>query len=183
MHDDAADAADLEERVDEVVAARVEVEVGLGDDPPRLVELLGRLLDRLDGRDLGQLEHRLRLDVDDDPLRDVVDDDRLVAGGGDRLEVLDDPARRRLVVVRRDDEEAVDAELVRLLGEVHRVRGRVRAGAGDHRRPVADLVHRRGAELELLVVGRVGDSPVVAATTSPSGPCRSTWRASARNRS
>ncbi len=30
---------------------------------------------------------------------------------------------------------------------------------------------------------RVGDSPVVAATTSPSAPLSITWRASARNRS
>ena len=74
--------------------------------------------------------------LSDDAARDVVDDDRLVGRRGDRLEVLDDPARRRLVVVRRDDEEAVDAELVRALGQVDRVRGRVRARAGDDGRAV-----------------------------------------------
>ena len=65
--------------------------------------------------DLGELGDRLRLDVDDDAARDVVDDDRPVGDGRDRLEVLDDPALRRLVVVRRHDQERVDAELVRLL--------------------------------------------------------------------
>ena len=128
-------------------------------------------LTALHGRDLRELDHRLRLDVHDDPLRDVVDDDRPVAGRGDRLEVLDDPARRRLVVVRRDDEEAVDAELVRLLGEVHGVGRRVRARAGDHGRPLPHLVDGRGPELELLVVGqrrrlagrRGDDEPVRAA--------------------
>ena len=123
-----------------MVAARVEGEVGLVDDPPGLVDLLGRLLDGLDGRDLGQLDDRLRLDVDHDPLRDVVDDDRPVAHRRDRLEVLDDPARRRLVVVRRDDEEPVDAELVGLLGQVDGVRRRVRARAADDRCAVTDRV-------------------------------------------
>ena len=101
-----------------------------------------------------ELDHRLRLDVHDHALRDVVDDDRPVAGRGDRLEVRDDPARRRLVVVRRDDEEAVHAQLVRLLRQVHGVSGRVRAGAGDHGRPLPHLVDARGPELELLVVGQ-----------------------------
>jgi hypothetical protein len=49
VHADAADAAELEEREDEVVVPRVEVEVGLGDDPPRLGEVVIRLLDRTDG--------------------------------------------------------------------------------------------------------------------------------------
>ena len=55
-----------------------------------------------------------------DAAGDVVDHHRPVGRGGDRLEVLDDPALGRLVVVRRDDEHAVDAELVRPLGQVHR---------------------------------------------------------------
>ena len=108
-------AADLEERVDEVVVARVEVEAGLLDDEARLDEIVVRLLDGSHRLDLGELRHRLRLDVDDDAAGDVVDDHRLVAERRDRLEVLDDSARRRLRVVRRDDEEAVDADLVRLL--------------------------------------------------------------------
>ena len=41
---DAADAAELEERLDEVVVAGVEVEAEL-DDVPRLVEVVVRLLD------------------------------------------------------------------------------------------------------------------------------------------
>ena len=35
------------------------------------------------------------------------------------------------------------------------MRGRVRARAGDDRGPVADLVHRRGVELQPLLVGEV----------------------------
>src|SRR3954469_17813771 len=42
---DAADAAELEEREDEVVVAGVEIEAGLPDDPPRLGEITIRLLD------------------------------------------------------------------------------------------------------------------------------------------
>ena len=45
------------------------------------------------------------------------------------------------------------AELVRACGEVHGVLGRVRAGAGDDGRPVADLVERGLVEREALVVG------------------------------
>ena len=111
VHADTAGAADLEERVDEVVVARVQGEAGLLDDEPRLDEIVVRLLDGSHRLDLGELRHRLRLDVDDDPAGDVVDDHRLVAERRDRLEVLDDSARRRLRVVRRDDEEAVDADL------------------------------------------------------------------------
>ena len=51
-------------------------------------------------------------------LRDVVEDDRLVGGRGDRLVVRDEPARGRLVVVRRDREDRVDAERRRLLGHL-----------------------------------------------------------------
>ena len=104
--------------------------------------------------------------------------------GGDRLEVPDDPAQRRLVVVRRHDEEAVDAELVRPLGQVDRVRGRVRAGAGDDGRAVADLVDGGLVQLEALVVRerrrlarRPGDDEPVRAVR------RRGARASARNRS
>ena len=115
--------------------------------------------------------------------RDVVDDDRQVAGRGDRLEMRDDPALRRLVVVRRDDEEAVDAELVRPLGQVDRVRGRVRPGAGDDRcvarRPPRA---RRGRGRAARASVSVGLSPVVPATTTPSEPLSTRWRASALER-
>ena len=70
----------------------------------------------------------------------------------DRLEVLDNAARRRLRVVRRDDEEAVDADLVSLLREVHRLGGRVRTGAGDHGRPFSDGADGDAEELEPLVL-------------------------------
>ena len=99
VHADAADAAELEERQDEVVVARVEIEAEL-DDPARLLEIVVRLLHGADVLDLGELRDRLGLEVDDHAARDVVDDDRPVRDGGDRLEVLDDPAHGRLAVVR-----------------------------------------------------------------------------------
>src|SRR5581483_4695176 len=142
---DAADAAELQEREDQVVVARIEVEAEAGD--------AARLLD-----------------VDDDATRDVVDDDRLVGARGDLLEMADDRALRRLRVVRRDDEEAVDAELLRTLRQLRRVARVVRPGPGDDRRAVADGVTRRGEELQLLVVRerralarRAGDDEAVGA--------------------
>src|SRR5204863_143615 len=69
------------------------------------------------------------------------------------LEVADDRALRRPVVVGRDDEEGVDAELVGLARQVHRVRRGVRAGACDHGRAVADGVDRGREELARLLVG------------------------------
>ena len=66
---------------------------------------------RPDVVDLREPRDRRRLGVDDDARRDVVEDDRPVGRGGDRLDVRHDPALRRLVVVRRDDEEPVDADL------------------------------------------------------------------------
>ena len=152
VHAHAAHAADLEEREDEVVVAGVEVETEL-DDGARLPEIGIRLLHRTHRRQLGEQRDRLGLEVQHDPRRDVVDDDRPVGDGGDLLEVAHDPADRRLAVVRRHDEEAVDAELVRTRRQVHRVRRRVRPGAGDHRRTVADLVDGCLVESEALVVG------------------------------
>ena len=54
VHADAADAAELEERQDQVVVAGVEVEPGL-DDVLRLREVVVGLLDRRDVLDRGQL--------------------------------------------------------------------------------------------------------------------------------
>ena len=99
VHADAADAAELEERQDQVVVAGVEVEVRL-DDVLRLRQVVVRLLDGANVLDLGEPRDRLGLDVDHDPAGDVVDDDRLVGGRRDRFEVRHDPALRRLRVVR-----------------------------------------------------------------------------------
>src|SRR6266550_2791617 len=82
-------------RVDANTADSAELEVGLGDDAPRLGEVVIRLLDRPNGRDCGELDDRLGLEVDHDAGGDVVDVDRPVADGGDGAEVLDDPARGR----------------------------------------------------------------------------------------
>src|SRR3954454_4661313 len=156
VHTDPADAAELEEGEDQVVVPRVEVELGLGDDASRLGEVVIRLLDRPDRRERGELDDRLGLDVDDDPPRDVVDDDRTVAHVGDGAEVLDDAAGGRLVVVRSDDEETVYTELVRFTRQVNGVSGGVRPGAGDNGASPAQSVHGDTEELEPLVVGEVG---------------------------
>ena len=169
VHADAADAAELEERVDEVVVAGVEVETRLVDDPFRLRKVVVRLLDGLHCRDLRQFDDRFRLDVDGDTTGDVVDDDRPVALGRDRLEVLDDSTLRRLVVVRRHDEEAVDADLVRCAGQVDRMRSGVRARSGDHRRALAESVDRDAEELESLVVGEGRALPCGARDDDPVG--------------
>src|SRR5581483_9983810 len=144
--------AELEEALHEVVVAGVEVEP-LGDDVACLLEVVVRLLDGAHRLDLREPRDRVGLDVDDDARRDVVDDDRPVARARDRLEVRDDAALRRLVVVRRDDQERIGAELVRLLGQMDRVRGRVRPGAGDHRGRLADRLDRGTEQVEALVVG------------------------------
>jgi hypothetical protein len=153
VHTDAADAAQLEEREDEIVVTGVQIEPEL-DDPPRLREVGVRLLHRTDVLDRSELGDRLRLDVHDDPAWDVVDDDRLVGTRSDLLEVPDDRALRRLVVVRRHDEKGVDAELVCLGRQLRGVGGVVRARAGDDRGPVAHGVDCGREELELLPVAQ-----------------------------
>ena len=91
VHADAAHAAELEERQDEVVVAGVELEAEL-DDLPSLLEVVVRLLDRDDVRDPRELAEGLGVDRDDDAARDVVRDDGLVGRLRDRLEVRDDAA-------------------------------------------------------------------------------------------
>ena len=46
VHADAADPPELEEGIDQVVVARVEIEIGVRDDVRCLVEVVVRLLDR-----------------------------------------------------------------------------------------------------------------------------------------
>src|SRR6266699_524611 len=75
VHADAADAAELEKRLDQVVIAGIEVEAG-GNDVSGLGEIVVRLLDGANGRDLGEPRDRLWLDIDHDASGDVVDDDR-----------------------------------------------------------------------------------------------------------
>src|SRR6266550_6207547 len=152
VYTNTADPTELEKRKDQDVVARVEREVGLADDAPGLDEVVIRLLDRPDARDLGQFDDRLRLDVDDDAARNVVDDDRLVADVGDRAEVLDDASGGGLVVVRRDDEEPVYTELVRFTRQVDGVGGGVSAGPGDDGRPPAERVDGNAEQLEPFVV-------------------------------
>ncbi len=141
-----------EEREDEVVVARVEVEAEAGN-APRLLEIVVRLFHRAHVLDLRKLRHRLRLDVHDGAAWDVVDDNRLVRPRGDLLNVPDDRALRRLVVVRGDDEVGIDAELICTLGELRGATGVVRARAGHDACAAADGIHGSCEELELLVVG------------------------------
>ena len=110
MDADPTDAADLEERQDEIVVAGVQVE-SRGDDVARRVDAGLRLLHAPYVVDLREPRDRRGLRLDDDARRDVVEDDGPVGRGGDRLDVRHDPALRRLVVVGRDDEEPVDAGL------------------------------------------------------------------------
>jgi hypothetical protein len=169
VHADAAAAPDLEEGEHEVVIAGVQVEVEV-DDPAGLVEIGVRLLDRPHGRDLRELCDGVGLEVERDPARDVVDDDRTIAHGGDRLEVLDDPAHRWLVVVGGYDQEPVDSELVCTRRQVKRMRGRVRARARNHGCTVTHLLHCSLVQREALLVGerrrlpgRPGDYEAVGA--------------------
>jgi hypothetical protein len=153
MNTHTADPADLEERKDDVVVPRVEVEVGLLDDAPRLDEVVVRLFDRSDGRDLGELDDRLGLEVDHDASGDVVGDDRLVARVGNGFEVLDDPARRGLVVVGSDDEKAVYTQLVSFTRQMNGVGSGIGAGTGDDSRSPLEHVNGYAEQLEPLVVG------------------------------
>jgi hypothetical protein len=65
----------------------------------------------------------------------------------------------RLVVVRRHDQEGVDAEPVRLLGQVHRVRGRIRPATRNDGCVAPHRFDRRPEEIEALVVGEVRALP------------------------
>src|SRR4051794_19517783 len=56
VYTNTADSAELEERKDQHVVSRVEREVRLVDDAAGLDEVVVRLLDGTDGRDLGELD-------------------------------------------------------------------------------------------------------------------------------
>ncbi len=170
VHADPADAAELQEGLDQVVVAGVQVEPGrrrcaAPASRSSFACLTARTVS-ISARRLIVSGSMLTTTRDGN----VVDDDRKIADRGDRLEVRDDAALRRLVVVRRDDQESVDAELVRLLGEVDGMRGRVRARARDDRCLLADRLERSAEEIEPLgigerraLAGRPGDDDPVGA--------------------
>ena len=64
----------------------------------------------------------------------VVDHDRNIDRVVHRLEMLIEPLLRRLVVIGADHQRRVGTGLFRHPRRVDRMRGRVEAGAGDHRR-------------------------------------------------
>src|SRR5580765_7843923 len=152
VYTNTADGTELEERKDQDVVARVEREVGLPDDAPRLNEVVIRLLDGPDAGDLGQLDDDLGLEVDGHASRNVVDDDRPVADVGDRPEVLDDASGGGLVVIRRDDEESIYTERVRFPRQVDGVGRGVGPGPGDDGRPAAEGVDGDPEQVEPFVV-------------------------------
>ena len=101
-------------------------------------------------------------DVDHRARGDVVEDDRGLGGGRDRLEVGADAGLVRLVVVRRDDQDGVGAGRGGPLGQLDRVAGVVGAGPADH--GGVGRRSRRGpprAAASFSSSSSVGDSPVV----------------------
>ena len=149
--------AQLEERVEQVVVARIEQKVGVGEDPPGLVEVGGRLLHGDDVADPGQLREQVRLEVQHDPLGDVVDDDRPAVGRlRDRGEMGDDAGARRLVVVGRDGQERVGARLDRGTRERDRVVGVVGAGVRHDAGAPAHLLDEGVEQVDLLPVAHGG---------------------------
>ncbi len=171
VHADPADAAELEERQDQVVVARVEVEPESRRCASPRARSSCACLTALTFSISASSRDRLRLDVDHDAAGDVVDDDRLVRRRGDRLEVLDDPALRRLVVVRRHDRHASTPSSCASLGQVDRVARVVRARARDDGRAVADLVERRARRARSARRRRASAPPrSCPATTRPSEP-------------
>src|SRR6478735_8992670 len=112
----------------------------------------------------------------------VVEHDREVGRLGHRGEVVTQADLAGLVVVGADEQHAVDADLLGLAGQLHRVGGGIGADPRDDARAVTDRVlhgaedltvlgHRRGGALP----GRpADDDPVVAVVDEmrrdPSGP-------------
>ena len=108
----------------------------------------------LDPDHRGQPRHfgeRLDADVGDGTPGDIIDDDREVGFGHQRVEMRDQPGLARPVVIRKHDQRRVGAGVLCRLHVLDHGRGRVAAAAGDHRDPPARLVDR-GAEQGILFV-------------------------------
>ncbi|OEI67242.1 hypothetical protein Cus16_3143 [Curtobacterium sp. ER1/6] len=153
-HPDQPGRADRQVREHVRVVAREVHEVGVVEHPGDLGEVALGVLHREDVRVLRRPHEGLVGDRDAGAPRDVVQDDRQVGGVRDHPEVREHARLGGLVVVRRDDHDAVRPRPLALLVEVDRVRGLVRAAAGDDLRPtgghgLADL-----DQSELLRVGQ-----------------------------
>ncbi len=131
--------------VDREAARRAAQQVGAA------LEVGGGVLDADDARHLGEAQHRVVLQVGDGAAGHVVQDHRQVDRLGDLAEVPVLPFLRRLVVVRDDREAGGGAVLLRRLGELDRLGGRVAAGAGDDRDAAARMLDRNADQLLVLV--------------------------------
>jgi hypothetical protein len=90
-------------------------------------------LDSDDVRKLGDLSQGLDGNVGDGARRHVIDDDRQVAGFGDRAEMGGQPGLARLVVIRNDHQRRVGADCLRQLHPLDRGRGRIGAATRNYR--------------------------------------------------
>ena len=140
-----------------VVVAAPDTEVGPGlQHAGRGVEVAVGLLVAGDVGDLGEAQERIDGEIDARAPGHVVDDDGRAGALGDLAEVLDDAGLGRPQVVGRDREDGVDAGGLGTLGEGDGVAGVVRAGAGDNRAAVAELLLDLLPEAGLLVVAQEG---------------------------
>ena len=120
------------------------------------IQVPARLLDTDDVLDPRQAPHRLGQHVAGRAARDVIQD----LGNGHRLGhgpmVQIEPLLRGLVVVRCDEQAGIGTGSARAGGQADGLGGRVGAGAGDHRHPLADLPDDLADHLAvlLLVQGR-----------------------------
>ena len=183
VHADAPEPAELEERLDQIVVSRVEVEPGV-DDVPRLGEVGVRLLHRANRVDLREPADRLRLDVDR----------RRAPGCCRRRSAVRSRSRSRRSA-RRSRAAAACCSTASRRGARRRRSRRLPSSGGRSvpssrcrslrrrwrcRRPPRA---RRAAGRARSASVSVGLSPVVPATTMPSEPLSTRWRARAWNAS
>ena len=97
----------------ELVGAGVDLQVGPGQHPGALVEVVLRVLHGDDPRVLGQPDQGLGVDRHAGATGDVVEQHRELGGVGDSAEMREQPRLRRAGVVGRDAQQAVRAGLGR----------------------------------------------------------------------
>src|SRR6266542_511064 len=155
---DHADPTDRQQRQDVLDVTRVLLNRSTG--VPVHAAGIGHVADRVlhahDVVDLGEPEHRRDLDLAAGPPGNVVEQAGQPRAPGDGAEVEAQARLRRLVVVGGDQQQRAGAGLLRELGQLDRLGGRIGRGASHHPAGVPRRLDHGGPQAALLVMGQRG---------------------------
>ena len=116
--------------------------------------IAGGILDPDDVFVPGKRAHGFGGHIDNRAAGDIIDDDRNIGGGDDRLVMRDQPALGGLVVIGRDNQRGCRADLLCEPGQAGGLAGGVAARTGNHRNAACGGFHAYAHHIAVLVMAQ-----------------------------